>query len=169
MDCQKKIGIIGMGMLGKSHAGFLLDREDAKLVAVCDIYESQTKDLVEKHPEVKSYTDYTLMLKEQQLDIVVVATQDPYHKAPLLDAIAAGVKEIICEKPLTTTLEDAEEVKKAAEAAGANIYLCFMLRMGAFNRAFRAMHGIAPIPAEPDETEEPSEKEEPSWEEISLF
>jgi predicted dehydrogenase len=139
MSDVKRIGIIGMGMLGKSHAGLVLDHPKAKLCAVCDLYESQTKAFIEAHPDVKGYTDYTAMLKEEKLDIVIVATQDPYHKDPLLAAIGAGIKEIICEKPLTTTIADADEVKKAAEAAGASIYLCFMLRMSPFNRAFRTL------------------------------
>ena len=139
MDTIKRVGIIGMGMLGTSHAKVVLEHPVMKLCAVCDTYEQKTKELTNKHPEIKSYTDFMAMLHEEKLDIIIVATQDPYHKEPLLAAIGAGIKQIICEKPLTTTLEDAEEVKKAAEEAGASIYLCFMLRMSTLNRAFRLL------------------------------
>ena len=139
MSNLKNIGVIGMGTLGKSHARVALEYPGAKLCAVCDLFESQTKDFIEKNPGVRSYTDYNEMFRDEKFDIIIVATQDPYHKGPLLAAINAGVRDIICEKPLTTTIGDADEVMNAAAAAGTSVYLCFMLRMSPFNRAVRAL------------------------------
>jgi UDP-N-acetyl-2-amino-2-deoxyglucuronate dehydrogenase len=58
------------------------------------------------------------MLDRERLDLVSVATPDDHHAAPVTDAIARGVKGILCEKPLATTLADADRIVDAVERSG---------------------------------------------------
>ena len=135
----KRFAVVGMGILGKRHSNAQVNNPKAELVAVCDLYENQMTEFCAAHPEVKMYTDHEKMFAENQIDIAIIATQDPYHKAPMLAAIKSGVKYIICEKPLCTNSEDAMEVKAAADAAGVTIIVAFSLRMQRCDRAFRQL------------------------------
>ena len=131
--------IVGMGMLGKSHAEVILNHPSSQLVAVCDLDRHQIDMFCRTNSSVHPYTDYRTMFTTEKIDVVIVATPDAYHKDPILQALESGIKTIICEKPLSTNLKDAEEIAKAAKEANASIYLCFMLRMSPFNRAIRAL------------------------------
>lgn len=135
----KKFAVVGMGILGKRHSNAQIQNPKAELVAVCDLYEAQMQEFVAAHPSVKMYTDARKMFQECDVDVAIIATQDPYHKDPLLAAIDAGIRYIICEKPLCTTLEDAREVKAAADAAGSKIIVAFSLRMQRCDRALRQL------------------------------
>lgn len=139
VNTLKKIAVVGMGILGKRHANAQINNPKAELVAVCDLYESQMSEFIAAHPKVKMYTNFEKMFKECDIDVAIVATQDPYHKEPVMGAINAGIKYIICEKPLCTTLEDAKEIKEAAEIANATVIVAFSLRMQRCDRAFRQL------------------------------
>ena len=96
--------------------------EDTELVAVCDLREeaiSQFKaNWAAIQPEVNTYTDYREMLDREALDVIAVVTGDHVHAQIVVDAAEAGVKGIVCEKPLATTLADADRMIEAVEKAG---------------------------------------------------
>ena len=75
-----------------------------------------------------AFTDYAEMFKQHTLDLVVVATPDHLHRAPTLAAIAAGVPNILQEKPLATSLEDADAIYNAVERAGTHFFIDFANR-----------------------------------------
>ena len=112
----KKFAVVGMGILGKRHSNAQIQNPKAELVAVCDLYEAQMQEFVAAHPSVKMYTDARKMFQECDVDVAIIATQDPYHKDPLLAAIDAGklilihdgrqVKIARAVNSLTTTLLD---------------------------------------------------------------
>ena len=104
------------------------------MLAVADI-RTETATEVGEPVGARPYADYERMLKEHGLDVVVVATPDPLHKAPVLAAIQAGVSTIIQEKPMATTVADAEEMLDAAEKAGAPIFINFANRGSSMDRA----------------------------------
>ncbi|CAI8022916.1 Probable cation efflux system protein Rv2025c [Geodia barretti] len=58
------------------------------------------------------------MLEKENLDVVSVATPDDYHTNPVCDASDAGIKGILCEKPLTINLEDADRIIETVERNG---------------------------------------------------
>ena len=65
--------------------------------------------------ELEMYADYQEMLEKAQLDIVTVATGDNRHADLVVAAAEAGAKGIFCEKPLATSVEDADRMVAAAE------------------------------------------------------
>lgn len=129
-----KAGVIGLGILGGQHVRFLVDQPEVDVVAVADV-RKETAEELGSQVGAQAYEDYGRMLEEQRLDIVVVATPDPLHKAPVLAAIRAGVPNIIQEKPMATQAADAEEMFEAAEKAGARIFVNFSNRGSALDRA----------------------------------
>jgi len=131
-----KCAVVGMGLLGTQHANYLSRHENTEIVAVCDIKKEKAESFAKEHG-VSAYSDVQKMLDEAKPDLVVVATQDPYHKDPIVAACRAGVPYIISEKPLTTTIEDAKEVAAAAAASGTQIKVLFPNRFYPLDRAIR--------------------------------
>ncbi len=134
MGQKFKVGVIGLGILGSQHARFWQAQPELDVVAVSDVIAERAQ-AVGGEVGAQAYTDYAEMFKAHRLDVVVVATPDPLHKAPVMAAIRAGAPTIIQEKPLATTVAEAEEMIDAAEQAGARIFINFANRGSAFDRA----------------------------------
>lgn len=134
MSTQLKAGVIGLGILGSEHVRFLSEQPEVEVTALADIRGEMAQEIGEQ-VGAQSYTDYERMFREESLDIAVVATPDPLHKEPVLAAIKAGVPTIIQEKPMATTVADAEEMLEAAERAGARIFINFANRGTSLDRA----------------------------------
>jgi len=77
------------------------------------------------------------MLKDHALDLVVVATPDPLHKEPTLACLDAGVPCVFQEKPLATTLPDAEAICEAVERHGARLFVNYANRAAPLDMATR--------------------------------
>jgi len=105
-----------------SHIASYTSLPNVDLVGVCDL----KTDLIDQFranyqtswPNAHAYTDYREMLEKEKPDLLSVATSDDRHAQIVVDAVAAGVKGILCEKPIATTLADADRMIAAAERAG---------------------------------------------------
>jgi predicted dehydrogenase len=131
---ELRAGVIGLGILGSQHVQFLSKQRQVEVIAVADIRRAQAEAVAGSIGAVP-YGDYERMLQEHKLDIVVVATPDPLHKAPVLAAIESGVPTVIQEKPMATTVAEAEEMLEAAERAGARIFVNYANRGSAMDQA----------------------------------
>ena len=127
MSDTLKVGIIGIGILGSQHARNFSKHEKSQVVSVADPIETRAEDLA-KEVGAKAYADFQEMLSKEQLDLVVVSTPDPLHKEPFLASVNSGVKAILSEKPLATTVADAEEMMEAADKASVQVYINFANR-----------------------------------------
>ncbi|HIO47362.1 TPA: Gfo/Idh/MocA family oxidoreductase [Candidatus Poribacteria bacterium] len=122
MTSQKlRAAVIGCG-LGASY-GYAYDHApEFELVAICDLKPEVINAFFERsrleRGSVREYTDYHVMLEEEELDVVSIATPDDYHVNPVCDASNAGVKGVFCEKPLTTNLKDADRMIETIEQNG---------------------------------------------------
>jgi len=130
------VGIVGAGILGKTHAMALHAQERARLVAVADVAEGKAAQLAEAFG-AKAFDDVGEMLAAEDIDVVVIATPDPFHKAPFLACAEAGVRAILCEKPLATTVADAEEMLDAADRKGVRVFVDFENRFARADMATR--------------------------------
>mgnify|MGYP001013023185 FL=1 len=136
MGGKLRAGVIGLGILGSQHAEFMANHAQVDLVAVADI-RGDTANEVAGRLRAESYTDYGRMLAEHALDLVVVATPDPLHKEPTLAALKAGVPTILQEKPLATTLADAQEIHDEVEARKARLFVNYANRAAPLDIATR--------------------------------
>jgi predicted dehydrogenase len=127
-------GVIGLGILGSQHVEFMAAHPEVKVVAVADTRRERAEEIA-AGVGARPYADYARMLSEQRLDLVVVATPDPLHREPVIAALKAGVPNVVQEKPMATTVRDAEDMLEAAEAAGARIFVNYANRGSAFDRA----------------------------------
>ena len=110
-------------VMSMSHAGALAYMPQMEVAGYCDLvpdlisnFERTWSDV---WPDARGYTDYRRMLAEQRIDILAVATSDHRHADIAVDGAEAGVRGLFVEKPLATSLEDADRIIAAAEANGA--------------------------------------------------
>jgi predicted dehydrogenase len=121
-----KAGIIGLGWIGvgfsnntaeikqDNHLKAYQDCVETKLVAVCDTDLSRTTHVSLLPVGCVVYQNYLQMVQEMELDIVSICTPPETHKE-IVCAVAPYVQAIYCEKPIATTLEDADAMIEACE------------------------------------------------------
>jgi len=92
--------------------------DGADLVAVADVYEPHRNQAAAKAgPNTAKFHDYRKLLDQKDVQAVIIAAPDHWHKQMLVDAVAAG-KDVYLEKPVTHTLEEGPEVIRAVENSG---------------------------------------------------
>ena len=131
MKQDVRIGLIGTGFMGKSHAmayhavPFIFPsaaRPVPELVA--DVSEEAALAAAEATGFRRATGDWRELVRDPAVDVVDITTPNSLHKEMALAAIAAG-KHVYCEKPLALTATDALEMTEAAEAAGVKTLVGF--------------------------------------------
>jgi len=126
--------IIGCGRISKNHIEALINNaEGCNLVAVCDIIEdkaiirkAQYEDSI-KESNVKTYTDYIQMLNKEKIDVVSICTESGYHAKHSLDCLNYN-KNVLIEKPMALSIEDADEINLLANDKGLKVGVCHQNR-----------------------------------------
>lgn len=115
---QLGLGFIGVGIRGSGLMDEFSKNSAARFVSICDLYDGYLQHAREvcKNPVVttKRYED---LLNRKDIDAVVIATPDHWHKKITLDALAAG-KHVYCEKPLTWSISEGPEIIAAEKKSG---------------------------------------------------
>lgn len=101
-----KVGVIGVGYLGQHHARIYSEIEEADLVAVVDI-DKQKADKFAKQYKCEPYYDYKDVL--DKVDALSIVTPTTTHYSIARDCLIAG-RDILIEKPITVSLEEADEL-----------------------------------------------------------
>jgi len=109
-----KIAIVGFGGQGGWHAKQIMKNEVAEVVGVCDIKPSRLE--YAKENGIPTYATYEDLLAGDA-DVVVVATPNDVHKSLCIKALRAG-KHVVCEKPVTLSVADFDEIVKVAKECG---------------------------------------------------
>lgn len=115
-----------------SHASAMAAIPELEVVAGCDILPAVRERFLERWsarwPGLRVYDDYRAMFEEQRPEIVSIVTPDHLHTDPVLAAIDAGVRGIFCEKPIATSLAEADRIVAAARAAGVTMNVNYTRR-----------------------------------------
>jgi UDP-N-acetylglucosamine 3-dehydrogenase len=105
------------GRMPPSHAAAYHQHPQTELVGVCDLrpeaLDQFQSDWGDVWPDASAYTDFKKMLQEQSPDLVSIATSDHAHAELCVLAAEAGARAILCEKPIATTLADADRMIEA--------------------------------------------------------
>lgn len=109
-----RVGIIGMGNIGKHHAGYLLDGkvQRCELVAVCSTSPQKLEPYQAKG--LKIFNDGEKLIQSKEVDAIIVATPHYQHTSLGIVALEAGV-HLMCEKPISAHKADAERLIAAAK------------------------------------------------------
>ncbi|MDH7569320.1 MAG: Gfo/Idh/MocA family oxidoreductase [Armatimonadota bacterium] len=126
---MSKVGfaVIGAGGISNVHLSALARREDARVLAIADVNPEAAQRQAAKYGVEKWVTDYRDALSLPGVDAVVVCTPTFLHAEQVVAAAAAG-KHVLCEKPISLTLEDADRMIAATEAAGTAFMIAFVRR-----------------------------------------
>lgn len=120
-------GVIGLGTMGPTHAKWYALMPEVELKAVCDTVESRAKRVAAEY-NVDWYVDYRELLERRDIDAVDIVIPHYLHAQVAVEAAEAG-KHVAVEKPLCTSLKDADRMIRAVEKAGVlDLYcenLCF--------------------------------------------
>ena len=111
-DKRLRVGVIGLGSMGASHARVYDEIERVELAAVADTSRERLQQA-----GVATYADYRRMLAEERLDAVSVCVPTLLHREVALAAIEADIA-VLVEKPIAATVADGEAMALAAEQAG---------------------------------------------------
>ncbi|WP_152655275.1 Gfo/Idh/MocA family protein [Oceanobacillus sp. CFH 90083] len=109
-----KVAVIGCGSIAKHrHLPEYDANEQAEIVAVCDVVRERAEAAAEKY-QAKAYTDYQTLLKEEKVDAVSVCLPNYLHAPVSIAALDAGA-HVLCEKPMATSAEEADQMIEAAK------------------------------------------------------
>lgn len=111
-----RVGVIGAGTIGQLRAQSVKEHSELDLAGVADVDEDRATRAVAGSGG-RAYADYRQLLAASPLDAVFVATPLPDHEGVVTAALAAGL-HVLCEKPLSNTIESCRRMLAAAEAAG---------------------------------------------------
>ena len=131
-----RVGVVGLGKMGLSHHALLHAHPEVEAIA-CDSSKF-VLGVLEKNTGVTAYNDYERMLAEADLDAVVIATPSSAHTAMVRAAFERGL-HVFCEKPLTLSSADSEDLCRMAEERG------LVTQVGYHNRfvaAFREVRSL---------------------------
>lgn len=122
-----KVGVIGVGRMGTRHARVYSQLPHTELLALADPDLEQAKAVAEELGVHRVYADYRELLLLPEVQAVSICTPDDAHREPVVAALQAG-KHVLLEKPLATTIEDAEAILNAARQASSKLMVAHLLR-----------------------------------------
>ena len=127
MNRQIGIGVIGAGFMGMLHARALSQLQGVRVLAASDPALKEPPR-VPGYPEpLELYPDHRSLVERKDIDAVVIASPEPLHRHAVEDAARAG-KHILLEKPIATTLEDAEAIIQSADRHKVKLMMAHLLR-----------------------------------------
>jgi len=119
-DQKKRVGLIGCGWYGKVDLLRLMQVAPVEVVSLCEVDKQllagaaeivATRQASKKKP--RTYSDYREMLKEKDLDIVLIATPDHWHALPMIAAVQAGA-DVYVQKPISVDVIEGQAMVAAA-------------------------------------------------------
>jgi len=131
IDTSKKlkIGIIGTGWIADAHMACYLKQPDIEIVAGADLIPGKAEAFFKKHgvEGVRCYPDHKAMIDAEDLDGVSVCTYNATHAECSIYALEHGVN-VLLEKPMCVTMEEAKALYKAEKASGKILSIGFQPR-----------------------------------------
>ena len=138
MECdttkEVRLGLIGLGYIGKVHLQNCLNLKFAKLVAVSDVSKKALR-LAKKMGIKNTFNDYQQLLEDRSIDAVIIALPTYLH-ASCAEAVAEAGKDIFLEKPLARNVTEGKEIVSTAKKSGVKLMVGYDLR---FSSSFRSL------------------------------
>src|SRR5262245_3634134 len=123
-DKPKRVGLIGTGWYGKCDLLRLIQVAPVEVVSLCDVDKKMVADAAEivasrqqSKKKPRTFGDYREMLKEKDLDIVLIAAPDHWHALPMIAAAQAGL-DIFVQKPISVDVIEGQAMVAAARKYG---------------------------------------------------
>lgn len=127
MSTPVRVGLIGCGKIAALHSAALHELEEASFVACCDRDEDRARSMAAEYNVPHVFSDTYELLKSGLVDAVLVCTPHPVHEEIVVAAARAGV-HVLCEKPMTISLDAADRMIGEADRAGIQFGVIFQRR-----------------------------------------
>lgn len=114
-DNRYGVALIGCGQMGAAHLDDIHCKDNVILRYVCDINKDRAYDFMHRYHAQKFTVDYLECITDPEVDIVIIATYPSTHLMILKECLK-NKKHVLCEKPMTTTLEEAEQFAELVNA-----------------------------------------------------
>ena len=112
-----KVGVIGCGSIARyRHLPEYHTHPNVEIIAVCDVALERAQAVAQTYG-AKAYTDYIELLNDEEINAVSICTPNVFHAPMSIAALQVG-KHVLCEKPMATTIEDAERMNEATNVSG---------------------------------------------------
>ncbi len=121
-----KVGVIGLGFMGYRYSAIFRELPTAELVAVADIREEVGRKMAAVNG-AEYMSDGMELIRRSDIEAVAVCTPEDHHVEYCLEAIGLG-KAVLVEKPISHTVETAEQITRAARQKGATLMVGHTLR-----------------------------------------
>jgi predicted dehydrogenase len=129
------VAVIGAGMVGRAHAAgyrvapqlYDLDLPEIRLVAIADAHEPFAVDAAKRFGYERAETSWQAIVDAPDIDVVSVAIANELHR-PVVEALLASGKHVLCEKPLAPSVADAKAMVAAADSAEGHSGVGFSFR-----------------------------------------
>jgi predicted dehydrogenase len=108
------VGVIGYGYWGPNMVRNFYANQDAKVLKVSDLSKDRLALVESGYPTIKTTTDFKELVKDPEIDAVVIATPVSHHFPAAKEALESG-KHVLLEKPMTATVEESEKLIELAE------------------------------------------------------
>jgi predicted dehydrogenase len=129
--------LVGCGQVARKHANALYSgRLGARLAAVCDSNLERAKAFAADYSTL-AFPSINEMLRNARTDVVAITTPSGLHREHVLQVVELGARNVVVEKPMALTIEDAEEMVASCARADARL---FVVKQNRYNRALRALH-----------------------------
>jgi myo-inositol 2-dehydrogenase / D-chiro-inositol 1-dehydrogenase len=123
-----KIGIVGLGRLGKRHAENAAARvPHLDLRAVCSVIPEEVDEFCRQWEIPEGYTDFDEMIQKGNLDAVIIASSSGAHCTQIEKALTAGL-HVFCEKPLGVNLDECRIAEKSVESYPEQVFMLGFMR-----------------------------------------
>lgn len=123
-----RIGLIGAGWIGSHHGLNVVKNPDAEIVAVTSPTEGKARRfMAEAGISAPYYSDYEGLLRQEDVDAVIIASPNAMHAEQAIAAAQAG-KHIFCEKPMALNLDDCKKMVAAVQEAGVKFLIGYHRR-----------------------------------------
>lgn len=125
-----KVGIIGTGWIASAHALELKKMEDVEITCLADLVPGKAQEFAKFNglENVRCYLSHKELLDNEDVDAVSVCTYNATHAECSIYALEKGVN-VLCEKPMCVTLEEALEMHAVAKKTGKVLSIGFQPRM----------------------------------------
>jgi predicted dehydrogenase len=121
-----RVGVIGTGM-GRLHMEAYSKVPGVVINAICDINEEEARQFAQKYGAPHVFADYRQMFDAGVIDAVSIAVPNYLHAPMTIAALEAGI-HVLCEKPMATTLADAQAMVEKAKATGKRLMVHMNMR-----------------------------------------
>lgn len=130
-----KAGVVGCGFICHEHLRVLRDLRDVEIVGVCDRQPDLAASIAKAYGVPHAFDDLDRLLNETQLDVIHILTPPQSHRELATKALEAGC-HVLVEKPMATSVSDAQAMLGAARSTGRHLGVCHNFRfVPAFLRA----------------------------------